>query len=191
MTRILIFAKAPVPGRVKTRLIPALRAEGAAALAAQMLECTVEAALATGLQVELCGDPDPRSWYSGAAVSLRPQGEGDLGARLARAADRAAGNGEAVILIGTDSPDLTSSRLAEAAAALEQCDAVIHPTFDGGYALLGLRRFDRSIFEGIDWSTERVAGQTLERLDALGWKVFIGERLRDLDEPSDLEALDQ
>ena len=190
MTRIVIFAKAPVPGRVKTRLIPVLGAEGAAAVAARLLERTVAAAKATGLRVELCGDPDPRSWYSGPAVTLHPQGDGDLGERLAQAAERVIAGGERALLMGSDCPDLDSARLAEAEAALARYDAVIHPTLDGGYALLGLRRYDRSIFTGIDWSTDRVARQTLERLAALGWSVSVGERLRDIDEPADLEALE-
>ncbi|HEX8639678.1 MAG TPA: TIGR04282 family arsenosugar biosynthesis glycosyltransferase [Allosphingosinicella sp.] len=189
MTRILIFAKEPVPGQAKTRLIPALGADGAAALASEMLERTVEAALATGLEVELCGDPDPHRWYSGPTVSLHPQGEGDLGARLARAAERVIAGGKSAILIGTDCPDLDACRLGEAAAALERYDGVIHPTIDGGYALLGLRRSDPSIFGAIDWSTDRVARQTTARLTALGWSLRIGETLRDIDEPADLEAL--
>lgn len=189
MTRIVIFGKAPVAGKVKTRLIPALGAEGAAALAAQMLERTIAAARETVLAVELCGDPDPTLWYAGAPVSLTFQGAGDLGERLARAAERALSSVEPVILIGADCPDLTSTHLEEAAERLERYDAVIHPTFDGGYALLGLRRFDRSVFSGIDWSTDRVADQTLERLAALGWSIAAGERLRDVDEPADLEAL--
>jgi uncharacterized protein len=187
--RIVIFAKAPVPGHAKTRLIPALGADGAAELARKMLDRTIEAALATGLRVELCGDPDPTGWYAGAPVPLHAQGPGDLGERLARAAQRVLAAGEPVMLIGTDCPDLDSVRLCEAARALERYDAVIHPTLDGGYALLGLRGFHASIFAGIDWSTDRVAEQTLERLAALGWSLEIGERLQDVDEPGDLVGL--
>lgn len=189
MTRIVVFAKAPRPGRAKTRLIPALGAEGAAALAAQMLERTINVARAAHLPVELCGDPDPAGWYAGPPVSLAPQGCGALGERLARAAERVLGGGEPVILIGADCPDLTSTHLNQAAERLTRYDAVIHPSFDGGYALLGLRRFDRSIFSDIAWSTNRVADQTLERLTALAWSFAVGERLRDIDEPADLQAL--
>ncbi|HEY0130196.1 MAG TPA: TIGR04282 family arsenosugar biosynthesis glycosyltransferase, partial [Allosphingosinicella sp.] len=139
MTRIVIFAKAPVAGRVKTRLIPALGAEGAAVLARAMLERTVEEALATGLGVELCGEPDAAQWHEERpGLSLAGQGEGDLGARLARAAARVLAE-DSILLIGADCPELDRDRLRAAADALEDHDAVIHPAHDGGYALLGLR----------------------------------------------------
>jgi glycosyltransferase A (GT-A) superfamily protein (DUF2064 family) len=76
--------------------------------------------------------------------------------------------------------------LRAAALALEECDAFVHPTEDGGYALLGLRRFDPSLFGGIAWSTDRVAAATIARIEALGWSLRVGETLRDVDEPADL-----
>jgi hypothetical protein len=185
MTRILVFAKQPVPGRVKTRLVPALGEEGAAALAQQMLDATLAEALASGLPVELCGDPDPDGWYRGPAVALTAQGEGDLGERLSRAARRALREGP-VLLVGADCPALDRRRLRAAAAALESHDAVLHPTEDGGYALLGLRRFDVSLFEGIAWSTASVAAATRARIEKLGWTLHVGETLADVDEPADL-----
>jgi len=191
VTRIVIFAKAPVPGRVKTRLIPALGAEGAARLAREMLAETVEEALATGLTVELCGDPDSAEWYE-ARPGLAPtgQGEGDLGERLARAAARVLRD-ESILLVGADCPGVDRGRLRAAADALEDQDAVIHPAHDGGYALLGLRRFDRSVFEGIDWSTPVVAAQTVARIERLGWSLHVGETLRDIDEPEDLRHCEE
>ncbi|HEX8668798.1 MAG TPA: TIGR04282 family arsenosugar biosynthesis glycosyltransferase [Allosphingosinicella sp.] len=187
--RIVIFAKAPVPGRVKTRLIPALGAEGAARLAAQMLEEAVTEALATGLAVELCGEPDASRWFE-ARPGLRPtaQGAGDLGARLARAAARVLAEEDGVLLIGADCPDLGRDLLLAAAERLAACDAVIHPAADGGYVLLGLRRFDARVFEGISWSTGSVAEETVARIRALGWSLFVGETLRDVDEVQDLPS---
>jgi hypothetical protein len=184
-TRIVIFAKAPVPGRVKTRLIPALGAEGAAKLAAEMLQQTVSEAVASGLDVELCGEPDPATWYNGAPANLTAQGEGDLGQRLRRAAERVLLT-ENILLIGADCPALDAPHLRTAAEALERHNAVIHPAEDGGYVLLGLRRFDESLFEGIAWSTSEVAAETLKRIVALGWSVDVRETLSDVDEPSDL-----
>jgi rSAM/selenodomain-associated transferase 1 len=184
MTRIVVFAKAPVAGKVKTRLIPALGAEGAARLAREMLERTVEEALATGFAVELCGEPDAAQWYSKRpGLALTGQGEGDLGDRLARAAERVLGD-DNILLVGADCPDLDRKRLRSAAEALG-----IHPAHDGGYALLGLRRFDRSLFEGVAWSTPAVAEQTTARIEALGWSLHRGETLRDIDEPGDLTYL--
>ena len=189
--RILIFAKAPRPGRAKTRLIPALGAEGAAALAAQMLERTVAEALAAGVgPVELCADPGPGSpeWEGLLPVGIgaSAQGDGDLGARMGRAAQRAIDRGERVLLIGTDCPGLDRTRLRAAAGALEDHDAVLHPAEDGGYALLGLIRFDLSLFEDVAWSTADVAETTVARIRALGWPLHVGETLRDIDEPADL-----
>jgi rSAM/selenodomain-associated transferase 1 len=186
VTRIVVFAKAPVPGRVKTRLIPALGEDGAARLAREMLEHTLDEALATGLSVELCGDPDAADWREPRpGLALTGQGEGGLGERLARSAARVLAE-EPILLIGADCPELTRQLLAAAAAALSECDAVVHPALDGGYALLGLRRFDRSLFEGIAWSTDEVAAQTLARIEDLGWSLRMGEALRDIDEPDDL-----
>jgi uncharacterized protein len=171
---------------VKTRLIPALGAEGAARLAGEMLERTVDEALATGLAAELCGDPDPASWFEPRPrLALTAQGEGDLGVRLARAARRALEQGP-VLLVGADCPALDRTRLAAAAAALDAHDAVLHPAEDGGYVLLGLRRFDSCLFEEMPWSTDGVAGETMRRIERLGWSLLVAQTLRDIDEPEDL-----
>lgn len=192
-TRILIFAKAPVAGAAKTRLIPALGAQGAARLAASMLRDTVAQARGAGLgEPILCVTPErgDRAWDGLllAGVRVIDQGPGDLGQRLGKAADGRLAAGERVLLIGTDCPALDSAMLADAAARLETHDAVILPAEDGGYVLLGLRRFDPSLFTGIAWSSDEVAPVTIARIAALGWTLFVGATLRDIDEPADLEA---
>ena len=193
VTRIVIFAKAPVPGKVKTRLIPALGEAGAARLAHRMLLATVAESIAAGLAVpELCATPHPQDvdWEGllpTACVCLTDQGPGNLGERLASAAERVIEAGERIIFIGTDCPAISAERLREAAVRLESFDAVIHPTEDGGYALLGLNHFDASLFSEIAWSTETVARDTMARIEALGWPLFVGDTLRDVDEPADLE----
>jgi uncharacterized protein len=191
VTRIVVFAKAPVPGEVKTRLIPALGSEGAADLARAMLLNTLGEAGGAGLGIpELCADPHPRDakWngHLPDAVLLTGQGEGDLGQRLERATARVIGAGERILLIGTDCPDLDRHRLRVAAVALDEHDAVIYPALDGGYVLLGLRRHDPSLFSDIPWSTHEVAATTIARIEALGWSLHVGETLRDIDEPADL-----
>ena len=192
-TRIVIFAKAPVPGKVKTRLIPALGEAGAARLAQRMLADTVAQALAARVRTtELCATPHPDDpqWagHLPAGVRLSDQGSGDLGQRLGAAALRVIRAGERVLLIGTDCPALDAQRLAEAAAQLETHDCVIHPARDGGYVLLGLTRHDPSLFSDIAWSTDTVAATTIARITALGWSLFVGDTLNDIDEPADLDA---
>jgi rSAM/selenodomain-associated transferase 1 len=164
-TRILVFAKAPVSGRAKTRLIPALGAAGAAGLARRLLEHTLAQALAAGCgTVELCASPDfsAPEW---ADVPLPPgvatsaQGDGDLGARLARAARRHLAQGARVLLIGTDCPALSAVRLQAAAAALADHEAALYPALDGGYTLLGLRADHPSLFADIPWSTSQSRGR--------------------------------
>lgn len=194
--RIIVFAKAPQPGLAKTRLIPALGPEGAARLAERMLRHTVAKALAANVgTVELCVTPDPGepSWLPfhdpSWQVDWQAQGDGDLGARLARASHRALAVNSAVLLIGTDCPALSADRLRDAAKQLASSDAVIIPSTDGGYVLLGLRQFHPSVFHGITWSTDSVAFETLCRIGSLGWTVAQLPGLRDIDEPADLVAL--
>lgn len=193
-TRIVIFAKAPVPGSVKTRLIPMLGEVGAAELAEQMLDATVAHAIAAGLATpELCATPHPddAAWtgHLPTGVRLADQGPGDLGQRLGAAANRVLDGGERILLIGTDCPDLDGTRLATASALLQGHDAIIHPARDGGYVLLGLARTDPSLFDDIEWSTDTVAATTIARIEALGWSLFVGDTLSDVDEPADLEAV--
>ena len=192
-TRIVIFAKAPVPGHAKTRLIPVLGAEGAAKLAAQMLAATLaQVKGAAPAKFELCVTPNAaeEAWtgHLPRDVAISEQGPGDLGMRMAAAAERVLRGGERIILIGTDCPGLDSARLRAMAAALESHDAVMHPAKDGGYVLLGLSRFDPSLFSGIVWSNDTVGTSTRARIETLGWRLLVGETLRDIDEPSDLEV---
>ena len=195
-TRIIIFAKAPVAGRAKTRLIPALGADGAARLARRMLSSTLNAGLNANIgPVELCMSPAPdaiewRHLPLPAGIEFSDQGDGDLGRRMARATRRCLVDNkhlnERVLLIGTDCPQLSPALLRRATERLADHDALLHPTHDGGYALLGLNHFHISLFEHIPWSTERVTDLTRERIAQLGWRCVIGERLQDIDEPNDL-----
>lgn len=193
--RIIIFAKAPQPGLAKTRLIPALGEQGAASLACAMLLHTLQAALeAEAGTVELCVTPaiDDAAWRDVPlpdGIVISAQGEGDLGTRMARAAQRASEGGERVLLIGTDCVEMSASLLQQAARSLFDCDAVIHCTTDGGYALLGLDRFDASLFVDMPWSTDAVASRTLTRLGRLGWHTHVAQMLHDVDEPQDLKRL--
>lgn len=193
--RIVVFAKAPVPGFAKTRLIPALGSTGASRLAARMIEFTLSQAIEADVgPVELCATPraDLAEWQCvdfPFDVELTEQGDGDLGRRLSAAAHRVLAGGTPALFIGADCPQLTAEKLRAAAEDLGRVDAVVTPAFDGGYALLGLRRFDDLPFRNISWSTPAVARETLARLEALGWLVIVQPALRDIDEPADLRWL--
>lgn len=196
MTRLVVFAKAPLAGFAKTRLIPALGAEGAAQLARQMLHHTLAQALAVGATaVELCMSPAPSdpAWDGialPASVECTAQGEGDLGARMSRAMDRALALGHgAVLLMGTDCPGLTAAHIAEASQQLEHHDAVLTPVRDGGYVLIGLQAPCPDLFTDMPWSTAVVAHETLRRMTTQGLRVWQGAMLNDIDEPADMAYL--
>ena len=193
--RIVIFAKAPLPGQAKTRLSPALGAIGAAELAKKLLRHCVNEALKADLDaVELCVSPSLHHplWDEldiPQTVEWTEQGEGDLGERLARATDRATTQGETVLLIGTDCPGLTAETLREAAQSLAHHQACMVPVSDGGYALLGLYHDMPSLFTNMPWSTATVAKLTRQRIRAAGWTLKVLESLHDIDEPQDLQWL--
>lgn len=193
--RVVIFAKTPLPGFAKTRLIPALGCQGAAALARAMLDHALREAVQSQVgAVELCVTPPATdAFWQGLqlpqAVQLTDQGEGDLGTRMARAAKRVTATGAAVLLTGTDCPQLGATQLQQAALALQNAQACLIPAFDGGYVLLGLTRFDASVFSGVAWSTPRVLDETQLRLTRLQWRVKTLAALHDIDEPADLQWL--
>ena len=194
--RIVVFAKAPQPGSVKTRLIPALGAQGAAELALRMLQHTLAQALAAEVgTVELCMSPAPDApaW---AGVAIPPevvqtsQGDGDLGQRMARAVNRTTTRlGQPVLLMGTDCPALSAAHITLAARQLQQHDAAIIPVADGGYVLIGLHTPCPNVFTNMAWSTATVAGDTLRRFGLLGYSVWTSPLLHDIDEPADLVHL--
>jgi hypothetical protein len=192
--RTIIFAKAPQPGFAKTRLIPALGAEGAAELARRMLNRTLAAAVDAGLGlIEVCVGPSPSdaAWAGFVFppdVEITAQVDGDIGRRMAHAAQLALKSGP-VLLIGTDWAEVSAARLREASAALCDHDAALYPAHDGGYVLLGLTRYAPALFHGIPWSTDAVAALTHERLAVLGWRCWLGALQHDVDDPDDLRHL--
>jgi rSAM/selenodomain-associated transferase 1 len=194
-TRVLVFARAPVPGQVKTRLIPALGAEGAARLHQRLTEALLDLLAASDrIAVELWAAPDAsHPFFVQAArrwpVTVHEQRGDDLGERLALAAASALRRARAVLLIGADCPEMSLDYLAEAERRLEHQDAVIGPAQDGGYVLLGLRRFAPSLFAQIPWGGEMVAALTMARLDRLGWRWSALPPLRDIDRPEDLAQI--
>jgi uncharacterized protein len=195
-TQLIVMAKAPVPGFAKTRLIPALGADGAAQLAARLLAHTLREARAARVDaVTLACAPDTThaafvAQGQQGGVVLVAQGEGDLGARMQRQFERAFAQGaERVIVIGTDAPALDAAMLRRAADALATGEAVFVPAADGGYALIGLRRLLPALFDAMPWSTSAVMAATRQRLLRAAVRHIELPLVHDIDEPADLAHL--
>lgn len=191
--RILIFARAPVAGACKTRLIPSVGIRGAAKVQRELLHKTLETAVSSGLApVELwctpdCAHPVFQRARSDYGVRLHCQLEGDLGHRMSEALRRTLRHSRRVILIGTDCPALTRGHLRN---AIEKLDAgnqfVFQPAVDGGYVLVGVSRPEPRLFRNIPWGSGHVMAGTRRRLKQLNtvWNEL--PTLWDLDRPADL-----
>lgn len=195
-TCIIVFARAPRPGAVKTRLVPLLGAEGASALHARMVQHALATARKAALgAIELHCAPDCDNEFlrfcgNRYRAELVPQAGGDLGARMAAAASAALRDHARVLLIGSDCPALTARHLRQASEALlAEAAAVLVPAEDGGYVLLGLTRSDKRLFEGITWGSDTVLAETRARLRGLGWRWHELETLWDVDRPEDYRRL--
>jgi len=179
---IIVFARAPVPGEAKTRLIPKLGAWRAARLHERLTRHALRTARLASGRVELHGTRR-HSFFGRLGVAFRLQRGRDLGERMVHALSKAR---RPAILIGTDCPVLTSADLRRAARWLRGgCDAVLAPAEDGGYALIGLRRARKEFFEGILWGGPQVYADTVKRLAGYRWRAL--RRVWDLDRPGDLE----
>jgi rSAM/selenodomain-associated transferase 1 len=191
---LVIFAKQPVPGKVKTRLVPPLTFAQAAELYCRMLD-DVLALTASVSDVTRSlfydGSEDAARFFMEKADGLKcfPQQGKDLGERMAEAFREilAMGHGPAV-LIGSDSPDLPHIIIEDAFARLEKgdSDAVFGPTCDGGYYLVGMTRPFQELFVDIPWSSDRVMQETLERANATGVRYSLLPRWADVDTEADL-----
>lgn len=192
--RVVIMARAPVPGRTKRRLIPAMGAKRAAALHRAMIHRAVMSALTSGVgPVELWCTPSTdhevfRSLRSRVQVELHTQVGTDLGMRMNAAIEARPG---ATAVIGSDCPFLEPGDLVRTAGVLRfaGADVVIVPAFDGGYVLIAVDRPRPELFTGVDWGTGRVFAQTRERAHAARLRLLELEARRDVDRPEDLEML--
>lgn len=195
--RIAVFAKAPVAGEVKTRLVALLGPEGAAALHSGL----VRHALSTATQsrvgaVELwCAPDETHPFFARCAgefgVVLRRQEGAELGERMLRAFDAALADGSPLIAIGSDCPVLREADLQSTAQALRTHDAVIAPAEDGGYVLLGLAKAAPALFEGVAWGTSAVLSQTRKKIAAAGLRCKELGTYWDVDRPEDYLRLRQ
>lgn len=186
---LVIFLKAPVAGRVKTRLAGTLGAGRAAAIYRLLTASTVANATRGDWRTMLA--VDPVTALSGYAdlwplhLKRIAQGRGDLGARMRRIFDNAPRG--PVIIIGSDAPSLRARHIRAAFKALDGADAVFGPAPDGGYWLIGLarRRGRAPAFDGVRWSSEHALADTIRSLPR-GWRVKRMESLADIDDAADL-----
>ena len=190
---VAVFAKAPIAGFAKTRLIPVLGAHGAAVLQGRLIERAVETACAAAVgPVTLWTTPDEshpafQSIATRLGIALARQAKGDLGARMLAAI--AAAN-RPVLVIGSDCPALTCDHLRTAADVLRgRAPAVVVPAEDGGYTLIGLRAPEPVLFADMPWGTSGVMDETRRRLRTLGLAWHEPVTLWDVDLPEDLERM--
>lgn len=191
--RLVIFAKSPIPGKVKTRLVPPHSYEEAAALYRDWAKDIYRRAKTLDVPIQIAYEASPEypipSWLADGMepVDFFPQGPGGLGERLAQAFDRSFKDGcRRVVAIGSDSPGLPLERIREAFAALESRPVALGPAMDGGYYLVGLNAPFPQLFENIAWSTSAVFSQTLRAAEAAGRACHVLEEYFDIDGPREL-----
>ena len=197
---VQIFAREPVAGQCKRRLIPALGAEGSARLHAAMVRRTLSAAVSVSqlqkrFKVELWSAQGTDDTFLRAQAKLhgcdfKRQHAGDLGARMLGAIPDATAQRHGSVVIGTDCPSMTSVRIAAAVDALQRGYSVImRPATDGGYVCIGMQQAHASLFTDIEWGSARVAAQTRQRLIQARLRWLELAALPDIDRPADLALL--
>lgn len=197
---LVLFARLPTPGKVKTRLIPILGAEGACELHAAMVDdiiarFSVQELGESGITTRLAilrdphdPSPLPASW---ASLPRFDQAGDTLGERMARALQRVLDAGhQRVVLIGTDAPTLPTHHVVEAFEKLEHTDIVLGPATDGGYYLIGANKVPpRHLFAGIEWGTREVFAQTVAAAQRAGLSYDLLPPWYDVDDEADLRFL--
>ncbi len=188
---LLVFAKAPVAGEVKTRLAAGVGDHAAAEIYRVMGRRIVEAVRNGAWRTVVCYAPpgaltEVREWL-GEDHEYWAQRSGDLGARMDQALRAALAQAPRACVVGTDAPDLDAARVGEAFEALDGADVVFGPADDGGYYLLALRAPARpELFRRMPWGTSEVLARSRERAELLGLSVAMLDPLRDVDTMSDL-----
>lgn len=193
-TALIIFAKAPIPGEVKTRLCPPLDHDEAASLHGSLVLDAIERTKGLqGISLYVAGTPDLNHPFFkvlegryGARLLL--QRGPDLGARMRQAMQDAFDQGAAdVLLTGTDLPTLPRNNLVDALKLIKDHDVVLGPTADGGYYLIGLRKMVPGLFDGIVWSTASVFAETKKKIESAGLSLGLLPECRDVDTLDDLK----
>ena len=194
---IAIFARAPSPGRAKTRLIPLLGSHGSAEFQAALVSDCIRKVNALGGRasryVFFAGTRSPAPAALISRLTLVRQRGADLGGRLAHAFQKLLRRHAVAVVIGTDSPTLAPGVLRTARRELRVCDAVLGPSPDGGFYLVGLRRAAaekiREVFRDVRWGSRSAFRDTLENLRRCGFACAILEPCADVDRPADFRRL--
>jgi len=187
--RLIVFAKAPIEGEVKTRLIPELGAARALQAHIQMVEDVLIKAKASGLESTLWLSESNQlgeRWGERYSIPIRIQRGGDLGARMLDAISRTLSNQhDKVVLIGSDCPSLEIADIFSAFLSLGETDIVLCPSEDGGYGLIGMKQAHPEIFSDITWSSPKVISETLSKIERAALSVELGRTIWDVDDFKD------
>ncbi|MEM7562279.1 MAG: TIGR04282 family arsenosugar biosynthesis glycosyltransferase [Pseudomonadota bacterium] len=190
MTKIGVFGRPPRPGQVKTRLIPSIGAENATRVYQHCLEHALKICAEADYPFQLFLTALSNDHIFAGITSDLQQGE-NLGERMYHALSNMLSGNTSAMIIGSDCLDMSTTRLIQAAEALEDHDLVLIPAIDGGYALIGCRRIDLELFQSVKWSTDEVLTQTLKNAERLNYRVCLLESVRDIDTLHDLEHYPQ
>jgi len=186
-TQVVIMCKAPVAGRVKTRLTSLYSAAEAAELHCAMATTVIHRAARLFTDVVIAADDMEHPFFTGFELPLRSQGDGDLGDRMNRQLQSGFAEGaSAVLLLGTDSPQMADARLLQAHASLDDYDVVVGPVEDGGYDLLAMRQC-WPLFSDVQWSSGDVLAQTLAHCRQQELKTCLLDTGFDVDFPADID----
>lgn len=191
---LMIFAKAPVPGFAKTRLIPVLGEQGAADLHGELCARTIKHCVSPSEWSTFlwCAPDQNHAFFQQQkerhSLSLLSQCEGDLGTKMFCAFEQTLQEYDQVVIVGTDCPEMEAARVRQAFAALSRgVAAVVNPADDGGYVLLGLTQVKSELFNGIGWGKNSVWTETRQKLAALGIDYEQLETLWDVDDSVGLQ----
>ena len=196
MNKLVVFTKYPTPGKAKTRMIPALGEEGAAALHKKLtlhtLETVSQFSKKENIDIEISfygSDLKQMQKWLGDGHRYTKQIEGDLGAKMNHVFVRGFEDGyDKILVIGTDCPELSIKDLICGYKKLEQADLVLGPAYDGGYYCIGLKAPTSKVFDSIEWGSDRVFEQTMVKATNLGLKAGLLDKHHDIDRPDDLKV---
>lgn len=190
---LIVFARAPRLGHVKTRLARTLGDEAALLIYRELAEHTLRVARESGIPVHVAFTPsdaadEMRIWL-GDDLAYEAQAEGDLGARMARSIGARFSEGAGrVVIVGTDCPALSPASIRAALDALARVDVVYGPATDGGYYLIAQRALHPSLFADVPWSSSRTLAVSRAHAQAAGLVVTLLDELRDVDTAEDWQA---